>query len=71
MRGTQAGRRLILLALPFAAFGLLWGLAPPVRDALGPHADTARGLGWILAAVGGVAIALGAYLLWRGDERIV
>lgn len=71
MRGTTAGRRLVFLALPFTAFGLLWALAPPVSDALGPEAATARGLGWMLAGLGGLAMAFGGYLLYRGDERIV
>lgn len=71
MRGTTAGRRLVLLALPFTAFGLLWALAPPVADALGPHASTARHLGWALAGLGAASIAFGGYLLHRGDERIV
>lgn len=71
MRGTTAGRRLILLAIPFTAFGLLWALAPPVAKALGPHADTARALGWLLAALGAASIGFGVYLLHRGEERIV
>lgn len=71
MRGTTAGRRLVLLALPFTAFGLLWALAPPVAERLGPSAATARNLGWLLAGLGGASIAFGAYLLHRGDERIV
>lgn len=71
MRGTTAGRRLILLALPFTGFGLLWALAPPVADALGSHAATARTLGWMLAGLGIAAIVFGLYLLHRGDERIV
>lgn len=71
MRGTTAGRRLVFLALPFTAFGLLWALSPPVSHALGPEADTARALGWMLAGLGGLAITFGGYLLYRGDERIV
>ncbi|PSG96467.1 hypothetical protein BRD56_10720 [Thermoplasmatales archaeon SW_10_69_26] len=71
MRGTTAGRRLIFLALPFTAFGLLWALAPPVADALGSQASTARNLGWLLTGLGASSIAFGAYLLHRGDERIV
>lgn len=71
MRGTTAGRRLIFLALPFTAFGLLWALAPPITDALGDHASTARGLGWMLTGLGLASIAFGVYLLHRGDERIV
>lgn len=71
MRGTTAGRRLIALALPFTAFGLLWALAPPVSGALGDEAATARALGWSLAGLGTAAIAFGGYLLYRGDERIV
>lgn len=71
MRGTTAGRRLILLAVPFTAFGLWWALAPPVTDALGAEAATAEALGWMLAALGFAAIAFGTYLIYRGDERIV
>lgn len=71
MRGTTAGRRLIVLALPFTAFGLLWALAPPVSEALGSAASTARALGWMLAGLGAAAIAFGGYLWYRGDERIV
>lgn len=72
MRGSEAGRRLIYLALPFTAFGLLWVLAPPVADALSPTAlETARTLGWVLTALGASAIAFGGYLLWRSDEKIV
>lgn len=71
MRGTTAGRRLILLALPFTAFGLLWALSPPVSGTLGADAGTARALGWMLAGLGAAAIAFGGYLLYRGDERIV
>lgn len=71
MRGTTAGRRLVLLALPFTAFGLLWALAPPVSDALGPHRATAEALGWMLAGLGAAAIGFGGYLIHRGEERIV
>lgn len=71
MRGTTAGRRLVFLALPFTAFGLLWALAPPVSEALGPHAGTAQALGWMLAGLGTAAIAFGLYLIRKGEERIV
>lgn len=71
MRGTEAGRRLILLALPFTAFGLLWALAPPISGDLLPAEATLRQAGWLLGGLGLAAIALGGYLIWRGDERIV
>lgn len=71
MRGTTAGRRLIFLALPFTAFGLLWALAPPVSEALGAHAGTAQVLGWMLAGLGALAIGFGLFLIRKGDERIV
>jgi MFS family permease len=71
VRGTTAGRRLIVLSLPFTAFGLLWALDPPVSGALGDRAGTAQALGWGLAGLGTAAIIFGAYLLYRGDEKIV
>lgn len=71
MRGTTAGRRLIYLSLPFAAFGLLWALAPPTGDVGPVPASTVRTLGWILTTLSLAATAFGGYLLWRGDRRIV
>lgn len=71
MRGTTAGRRLVLLSIPFTAFGFLLALAPPVTQPLGPAAGTVRRLGWLLAGLGSAAIAFGGYLLWKGDEKIV
>lgn len=71
MRGTEAGRRLIVLALPFTGFGLLWALAPPISGDSLPTEQTLRRSGWLLAGLGVAAIALGGYLIWRGEERIV
>ncbi len=67
----QAGWRLILLTLPFLAFGLWWAIAPPVTDALGPAAGVARALGVALALLGVGAIAFGIFLIDRGDQRVL
>lgn len=72
MKPAAAGRRLILLSLPFLAFGLLWALDPPIGDALGDDLlALTQALGAALAFLGLGAILLGIWLIRRGDERIL
>lgn len=72
MRTDEAGRRLILLSLPFLGFGLLWAIRPPIGDAL-PEEILAvtQALGVALAFLGLAAIGLGIWLIRRDDERIL
>lgn len=72
MKPEEAGRRLILLTLPFLAFGLLWAIKPPIDDQLGEGVlAVTQALGVALAFLGVAAIALGVWLIRRGDERIL
>lgn len=72
MKADEAGRRLILLALPFAAFGLLWILAPPLEERLGAQLLTAmRALGWALTGLSVAAIGFGVWLVSQKGERIL
>lgn len=73
-RGVQpaeAGRRLILLALPFLAFGLLWAIDPPVGVLTGDVRALTQALGAALAFLGLGAITVGVWLIRREDERIL
>jgi DNA-binding transcriptional ArsR family regulator len=72
VRGTEAGKRLVYLAVPFLGFGLLLALSPPVTTGLGERElATVRTLGWVMTAGTLSALAFAGYLFWRGDERIV
>lgn len=65
----QASRRLILLSLPFLAFGLLMAVAPPFRETLGQAAGVVQALGVALVLLALGAILLGVYLARQRDER--
>jgi hypothetical protein len=65
----SAGIRLILLSLPFLAFGLLWALRPPMEGALGDATSVLRGLGVAMAVVGAAAVVGGAVLVGRGEGK--
>lgn len=68
----QAGIRLILLALPFLAFGLLWALRPPLRGTLGEEiTGLTQALGVAMAFLAVGAIALGVYLVRRPKEKVL
>ncbi len=71
MSPKQAGWRLILLTLPFLAFGLWWAISPPVTDALGPAAGIARSLGVALALLSVGAVAFGVFLIRRGSQKVL
>lgn len=72
MRPRTAGWRLILLALPFLAFGLLWALRPPLEDRLSPDAlILLRTLGVAMALLSMASIGVGSYLVRQDDERIL
>lgn len=72
MKPDEAGRRLILLALPFLAFGLFWALAPPIEGLLGPDVVAlTQALGVALALLAFGAIGLGAWLIRSDDERVL
>lgn len=72
MKPTTAGRRLILLSLPFLGFGLLWALWPPIADRLDPDVlALLRTLGVAMALLGMGAMALGVWLIRKGDERVL
>lgn len=72
MKPAEAGKRLILLALPFLGFGLLWAIAPPIGDQLPAGVlEVTKALGVALAFLALGAIVLGIWLIRREDERIL
>lgn len=72
VKPSTAGRRLVFLALPFLAFGLLWAAWPPLAGRIPEDAlALARTLGVAMALVSGAAVATGVWLIRRGDERIL
>lgn len=71
MKPDEAGRRLILLSLPFLAFGLLWAIEPPIDVFTGDVLALTQALGAALAFLSIGAISLGVWLIRRGDEKIL
>lgn len=72
MKPSTAGRRLVFLALPFLAFGLLWAAWPPLEGRIPEDAMAlARTLGVALTLLSLGALAVGVWLIRRGDERIL
>lgn len=71
VKPAEAGRRLILLSLPFLGFGLLWALNPPVGSLGDDVLAVTQALGVALAFLGLAAITLGVWLIRRDDEKIL
>lgn len=72
VKPSTAGRRLILLALPFLGFGLLWAAWPPLEGRLSADAMAlARTLGVAMTLLSLGAITVGVWLIRRGEERIL
>lgn len=72
VKPSTAGRRLILMALPFLGFGLLWAAWPPLEGRLSEDAMAlARTLGVAMTLLSLGALAVGVWLVHRGDERIL
>lgn len=62
----------MLLALPFLAFGLLWAAWPPLEGQVSADVLALLRTGGVaLVVLSGGAIAMGAWLIRRADERIL